>query len=318
VLLVEAHCATLFTDSRYSLQAETEVSCARIHIAKKGLLRVVGEKLRHLQGRRFVAYSPAHLTLDQMEMLRSAAGPRIRWIKGSNEVEKLRSVKDSGELSRMRAAANLAIEVLDGVLCFLKPGISELDLAAEIEYRMKKRGASGPSFETIVASGVRTAWPHARPTPKVLSKNELVVIDQGAILRAYCSDVTRTVFMGRSPARLRRFYEAALEAQEAAKRAIRPGVPAKVVDSAARTVLRKHGLARYFTHSTGHGIGLEVHEMPRLGRGEDTLLQEGMVLTVEPGVYMDGVGGIRIEDDVVVTSTGAMDLTTAPRGLIDL
>ena len=204
------------------------------------------------------------------------------------------------------------------VLPQIKPGISEIILAAEIEYEIKKRGGSGPSFDTIVASGPRSAWAHARPTSKLLRKNELVVLDQGAILRGYCSDLTRTVFLGRAPVKVRRLYNAVLEAQGAAREAIRPGVKAGEVDAAARQTLKRLRLAQYFTHGTGHGLGIEVHEMPRLGRGEETVLEEGMVVTIEPGVYIEGLGGIRIEDDVVVTSKGAEDLTSAPREFLEL
>ena len=146
----------------------------------------------------------------------------------------------------------------------------------------------------------------------------MVVLDQGAILRGYCSDMTRTVFLGKASRKVRSLYTAVLEAQEAGKRAIRPGVTAGDVDRATRNTLKRAKLDRYFTHSTGHGLGLEVHEMPRLGKGEQTILQEGMVLTVEPGVYIEGLGGIRIEDDVVVTASGAVDLTTAPREFLEL
>ncbi|MGA7853109.1 MAG: M24 family metallopeptidase, partial [Candidatus Acidiferrales bacterium] len=159
---------------------------------------------------------------------------------------------------------------------------------------------------------------HAQPTPKLLKKNELVVLDQGAILRGYCSDMTRTVFLGRAAGRVRGLYNAVLEAQQAAKAAIRPGVKAGDVDSAARKVLRRQGCVRYFTHSTGHGLGMEVHEMPRLGMHEETPLEQGMVITVEPGVYIEGLGGIRIEDDVVVTAQGAEDLTNASREFLEL
>jgi Xaa-Pro aminopeptidase len=318
VLLVETNDATLFTDSRYTIQARSEVSGSRIEISKEGLLRAVGEKLRTRKGRSWVAYSPASVTVEQKEKLQIMSGTRVRWVKSENEVEKLRSVKDAEELARMQAATALGDEVHRTIVPIIKSGMTELELSAEIEYRMKRLGASGPSFETIVAAGPRSAWPHARPSSKPLNKNELVVIDHGVILRDYCSDMTRTFFLGRSTAKVRRLYRAVLEAQEAAKGAIRPGARAEEVDSVARAVLRKHGLARYFTHSLGHGLGLEVHEMPRLGRGETTILQEGMVLTVEPGVYLEGFGGIRIEDEVAVTSTGAKYLTTAPRGLLDL
>jgi Xaa-Pro aminopeptidase len=253
-----------------------------------------------------------------MEALQAASGKLVRWVKAPNAVESLRAVKDPGELAIMAEAARLISNVFHSVLRLIKPGITELELSAEIEFAMKERGATGASFETIVASGARSAWAHARPTSKPLRKNELVVLDQGAILRGYCSDMTRTVFLGRSSPRVRRMYGAVLEAQQAAKDAIRPGVTAGSVDAAARLVLKRHSLADKFTHSTGHGLGLEVHEMPRLGRGEATVLQQGMVLTVEPGVYVEGFGGIRIEDDIVVTSKGAQDLTTAPREFLEL
>jgi Xaa-Pro aminopeptidase len=168
--------------------------------------------------------------------------------------------------------------------------VTELEVAAELEYAMKQKGASGASFETIVASGPHSAWAHARPSSNPLRKSQLVVLDQGAILHGYCSDMTRTVFLGRAPANVRRLYQAVLAAQEAAKAAIRPGVSGESVDAAARRVLKRERLVQYFTHSTGHGLGLEVHEMPRLGKGENTILEQGMVVTVEPGVYVEGLG----------------------------
>jgi Xaa-Pro aminopeptidase len=317
VLLVEQKRATLFTDSRYTFQAREEVQHARIEITGHGPLRAAGRLLRRC-GRLRAAYSPVHLTVAQRAALGEAAGPRVRWIDGGSAIEKLRAVKDPLELGAIRAAAILISEVFEEALPAIKPGVSELDLAAELEYAMKKKGANGPSFETIVAAGPHSAWAHARPSPNPLGKSQLVVLDQGAILRGYCSDMTRTVFLGRAPANVRRMYRAVLAAQEAAKAAIRPGVSGEAVDAAARRVLKGEHLARYFTHSTGHGLGLEVHEMPRLGKGEKTILEEGMVITIEPGVYVEGLGGIRIEDDVVVTAKGGEDLTTAPRGFIEL
>jgi Xaa-Pro aminopeptidase len=318
VLVVESSSSTLFTDSRYTFQAREELVGARVHIAKHGLLRAAAEFLRRRRGRPRVAYSPGHVTVAQKRTLETAAGSRVRWVNDGDSVEKLRAVKDADELSRMRKAADLISDVFRAILPLMRPGVSELDLAAEIEYGIKRRGASGPSFDTIVASGVRAAWAHARPTAKLLKKNELVVLDLGAILRGYCSDMTRTVFLGRASRSVRRLYGAVLEAQEAAKAAIRPGVEAGDVDGAARLVLKGRGLSRYFTHSTGHGLGLEVHEAPRLGKGEETVLQENMVVTVEPGVYLEGVGGIRIEDDVLVTAHGSVDLTSAPRSFLEI
>ncbi|HWG58321.1 MAG TPA: Xaa-Pro peptidase family protein [Candidatus Acidoferrales bacterium] len=318
-LLIEPDRATLFTDSRYTFQARDEVSGATIRIAKRGLLREAGESLRVSRRKRLtVGFSPAYLTVSQKQALESAAGPRVRWSPSGNEVERLRAIKDASELRLMKQAAAIISGVFESLLPKIKPGMAELDLAAEAEFAMRRMGAEGPSFETIVAAGPRSAWAHARPTSKLLRKNELVVLDQGAILRGYCSDMTRTVFLGRSSRRVRQLYGAVLEAQQAAKAAIRPGVEAGQVDAAARRVFAGYKLDRFFTHSTGHGLGIEVHEPPRIGRGDTTLLQPGMVVTVEPGLYVEGFGGIRIEDDVLVTANGVMDLTTSSRELFEL
>jgi Xaa-Pro aminopeptidase len=318
LMLIEPHRSTLFTDSRYTFQAKQEVFGARVVIAKAGLLRAVADHLAARRGRIRLAASLRHLTVSQQETLTARLGKRVKWADDAGMVEKLRAVKSVGELAVMREAAILISRVFEKVVPRIRPGVSELELAARIEYEIKLGGGSGPSFDTIVAAGPRSSWAHARPSSKPLAKNELVVFDQGAILRAYCSDLTRTVHLGRASSKVRGLYAAVLEAQRAAKAAIRPGVAAGVVDAAARKALKRVGLAKYFTHSTGHGLGLEIHEMPRIGRGEETVLQEGMVITVEPGVYLDGIGGIRIEDDVVVTKTGAVDLTTASRDFLEL
>src|SRR5260370_26466123 len=191
-------------------------------------------------------------------------------------------------------------------------------MSAEIEYQMRKRGASGPSFETIVASGPRAARPHARPTGKRLRKNELVVIDLGVILGHYCRDIPRTVFLGRAPKRIRVWYRAVLEAQAEAIEAAKSGVACGDVDAAARRVLAKYNLDQLFVHSTGHGLGLEVHEDPRVAKGQERRLEPGNVITIEPGVYAEGIGGIRIEDDVAVHASRTEIFTRVPSGLIQI
>jgi Xaa-Pro aminopeptidase len=317
-LLVESGRSALFTDSRYTFQAREEVHGARIVIAKTGLLKAVADYLAARRGRLTLGASLGHLTVAQRDVVSKRLGKRLRWVTDNSAVERLRAVKYPSELATIRDAAVLISDVFTKVLPKIRPGLTELELAALIEYEIKLAGGSGPSFETIAAAGPRSAWAHAKPSSKPLDKNELVVLDQGAILRGYCSDLTRTVHVGRASDRVKGLYDAVLEAQAAAKAAIRPGVTAGSVDEAARRALKKRGLDKYFTHSTGHGLGLEVHEMPRLGRGEETVLQEGMVLTVEPGVYLEREGGIRIEDDIVVTATGAVNLTTAPRDFFEL
>jgi len=204
------------------------------------------------------------------------------------------------------------------MLGFIRPGLTETEVAAELEYQARLKGAEGMSFETIVASGARSALPHGRATNARLPRKGFLTLDFGIILGGYCSDMTRTVFLGKPGAKERDVYQAVLEAQEAAVAAVGPSVSCGAVDEAARGVLRRAGLAEAFTHSTGHGVGLEIHEPPRIGAGQTTRLLAGMVVTIEPGVYLAGQFGIRIEDMVAVTPTGGQVLTPAPKALIEL
>jgi Xaa-Pro aminopeptidase len=197
----------------------------------------------------------------------------------------------------------------------VRPGMSERDLASELEYRMRRLGAEKPSFETIVASGVRSALPHAHPTAARLTPGDLVVVDMGAFQDGYASDMTRMLSVGAPNAKGKRMYRAVLEAQLAAIDAVRPGVTTVSVDRAARRVLAGHGLDHCFIHSTGHGLGLEIHEPPRLGKRDRRRLCPGMAITIEPGAYIDGFGGVRIEDTVVVTESGCEILTPTPKDL---
>jgi Xaa-Pro aminopeptidase len=250
--------------------------------------------------------------------MKRAAGPRVGWTPAEGYVERLRGHKDAQELAVMRRAAALADKVMAKALTLLKPGVRELEIAAEIEYQMRLLGASGPAFETIVAFGERSAFPHARPTDKRLRKNELVVLDMGAILAHYCSDITRTVVVGKASPKVRGWHKAVQEARTAAVAAVRAGVTCGEVDAAARQVLAGHKLDRYFTHSTGHGLGIEVHEDPRVAKGQKQKLEPGNIITIEPGVYVPGVGGIRIEDDVAVHSGESEVLTRTPRDIIEI
>lgn len=316
LLVVTPREATLFTDSRYSTQVREEAGAARARIVQGALTRSAAAHLARRRPRR-AGIEPEHLTVTQKANLEDARG-RIRWVPWGGRIEAARSIKDLDELARMRQAARVACSSWEEILPLVKPGVAETDLAAEVEYRMRRKGASGPAFDTIIASGPRAARPHAQASPRQIGKNELVVFDLGAILRRYSSDLTRTVFTGRAPGEIRRWYSAVLEAQQAARSVLRPGVSAERVDAAARTVLQRAGLGKRFVHSTGHGLGLEVHEMPRLARGEKSILRSGAVVTIEPGVYVEGTGGIRIEDDALVTDDGAQYLTDARRELIEL
>lgn len=191
--------------------------------------------------------------------------------------------------------------------------MTEKDLAAEIEFQQRKFGADGPAFESIVAAGPRSALPHARPTSERLGANRLLLMDTGALQSGYCSDMTRVVHLGTPSGKAKRLYKAVCEAQLAAIDALKPKITAAAVDKAARDVLRRHGLADAFLHSTGHGLGLEIHEPPRLGRKDKTRLEAGMVITIEPGAYVEGFGGVRIEDTVLITAGGCEILTPTSR-----
>lgn len=316
LLVISGSGVTLFTDPRYAIQAKEETG-ARFEIVRGSLFAAAGKALANRRARR-IGLEAARVTMNQKSVLDKAVASRIRWIPWDGRVEAARAIKDADELVIMCEAARIACSCWEEILPLVKPGIREIELAAELEFRMRRKGASGPAFDTIVGSGPRGALPHAVASARAVGKNELVVFDLGAILRRYSSDLTRTVFVGRAPVEIRRWYGAVLEAQSVARDALRPGVSAHQIDAAARKALRRAGLGRQFIHSTGHGLGLEIHEMPRLGKGEKQLIQAGMVVTLEPGVYVEGKGGIRIEDDAFVTPNGAEYLTHANRELIEL
>ena len=316
-LVVGRSKTTLITDGRFITQGKDETAGVQIIQHKAGLYSAVGEFLRDARLRR-VGFDPTQLSVTQHGGLRKAAGARCTLKPAAGLVLALRTRKDAQELAQMRKAAILASEVVEHAIGLLKPGVRELEIAAEIEFKMRRGGASGPAFESIVAFGERAALPHARPTSKQLRKNELVVLDLGAILGHYCSDITRTVYVGTAPKRVREWYKGVLEAQTAAIAAVRSGASCGEVDAAARTTLAGYKLDRYFVHSTGHGLGLEVHEDPRVARGQKARLEPGTVITIEPGVYMPGVGGIRIEDDVAVHENRSEILTRSPRDFMEL
>lgn len=316
-LIVSEKGTTLITDGRFVVQAKTETTGVHVLEQKGTVFESAAQALTDKKARR-VGYDAVHMTVAQLQNTRKVSKGRLEWVPVPGIVETLRARKDAGELAQMRKAAILAGEIVELAIGLLKPGVSEREVGAEIEYQMRRRGASGPAFETIVAFGSRAALPHARPTGKRLRKNELVVLDLGVILGHYCSDITRTVFVGRAPKRIQTWYKAVLEAQGAAISTVREGVGCGEVDAAARRVLEGYGLGGFFLHSTGHGLGLEVHEDPRVAKGQARLLEPGNVITIEPGVYAEGIGGIRIEDDVAVHAGRTEVLTRAPRHLIEL
>ena len=331
-LAVTARQAVLFTDGRYTTQAAEQTQAARVRIAKKPGISALDEAVGFLASRgsaagsAAIAFDPAHTTVADLDrMHRAAAGgkptaasrrlftPLADW-----PVARLRLVKDAEEVARLEAAALAGCRVFDALLPHIEPGLPESELAAELEFFARSYGAEAMSFETIVASGPRSALPHGRATAQTLPRRGFLTLDFGVTLNGYCSDMTRTVHLGR-PGREEQFaYDAVLEAQQAAVSAVRAGVSCGDVDEAARGVLRRLKLAKYFTHSTGHGVGMEIHEAPRIGARQEQTLEAGMVITIEPGIYFSGRYGIRIEDMVLVEPAGARVLTPTPKALIEL
>jgi Xaa-Pro aminopeptidase len=319
LLLVEEAGSVFFTDVRYDTQAHEEVKNAKVVIARQGLLEGLGQ---WLSGRRkrprvwTIGIEATHVTIAEKKRLRRSC-PSAVALKGAPAlVERARMIKDPDELSRIRSSVALGARLFDRALEVLRPGVKETEVAGEMEYEARKAGAEAMSFPTIIASGARSALPHGRASDQLIAPGGFVVCDFGVILAGYCSDQTRTVWVGSISDEARRAYEAVRESQQAASDAVRPGVTVADVDEAARKVLRKAKLARYFTHSTGHGVGLEIHEAPRVAAGQNDVLQPGMVITIEPGVYFPGKWGVRIEDMVAVTTHDCEVLTTTSKELL--
>ena len=324
----------LFTDGRYTMQAQAEVQGATVRIARKS---AQGEAVAFAASSSAsrCGFDAATTSVATLQSLRKhLTGPRVRVRRSASFllasdalIADLRQVKDPAELEALRRSAAVGCELYEGMLSFIEVGMRELDVAAELEHRARLAGADGMSFETIVASGVRSAMPHARATAAKLAPGTLLTLDFGIMLDGYCSDMTRTVFLGGAAATRRQtkayqeqraVFHAVLEAQQAAVDAVRAGTTTGLVDAAARRSLKQAGWARYFTHSTGHGLGLEIHEGPRIAAKQEAVLEAGMVITIEPGVYIPGSYGVRIEDTVLVTETGCEVLTPVHKGWMEL
>jgi Xaa-Pro aminopeptidase len=321
-LAVTRRHARLFTDGRYTTQAAEEVQRAGVGIVTGPPAIAAIEWLRTQPGVACAAFDPGATTVAELSRWRASLPARVRRSFLSELAEPLvmplRMVKDGDELALISEAALIGCRLFEHILGVLRPGLREIDVAAELEYKARQLGAEGMSFETIVASGERSALPHGRATLAILPRKGFLTLDFGIIHKGYLSDMTRTVYLGNPTVKERETYEAVLEAQEAGVEAVRGGARCGDVDEAARGVLKKVGLAEAFSHSSGHGVGLEIHEPPRIGAGQTNRLLPGMVITIEPGVYLAGQFGIRIEDMVVVTRTGGTVLTPAPKALIQL
>jgi Xaa-Pro aminopeptidase len=304
--------AILWVDPRYTLQAHEQAHQTEIIEEKRSLMRAAGKWMgKKPLGQ--VGFEEGHLTAQAYFDLQSQLGRGTKLIRAGSLVAGLRMIKGEAEIAAIREAGRVTAEAFEETRELVRPGMCEADLAAELEYRARRKGAEGMAFETIVASGPRAAHPHALPSRKLLEKCDLVIVDVGAIIRGYAADMTRTLFLGMPDSRVKNLYNSVWQAQRRGVEMLGTRVPAGAVDSAVREALESRGLARYFTHSTGHGVGLEIHEAPRVGKGVKTRIGPGCVVTIEPGIYLEGFGGIRIEDTVVVGAGGPEIVTPASK-----
>jgi Xaa-Pro aminopeptidase len=336
LMLITSGEAHFFTDPRYAAEIATTITCKR-HVAKGPLILDAASVIKR-KGFRRIGFEPAWMNLDQYGSLKKALPPGVSLHPVSNLIEDLRAVKSPAEIALIRRSVLANSEAFARTMKRFRVGLSELEIAAELEYQMKALGCQRPAFDTIVAVGERSALPHAHPSSRRVQANEVLLIDMGATLDGYTSDMTRVAYTGTPPKRLRDLYNAVLEAQLAGLNAVRPGVAVDKVDAACREVLKRHKLAKEFVHSTGHGLGLEIHEAPKIGKKDKVkkdqaqkaqsqkaqgqkppvVLRTGMVITIEPGAYILGFAGIRIEDTALVTERGCEVLTPTSKEFVNL
>ncbi|MEO0531197.1 MAG: Xaa-Pro peptidase family protein [Planctomycetota bacterium] len=316
-LLVTGDDAVLVTDPRYTTQLEEECPGLRLYVRDPGEpILPATVKVVEKAGVSLLGFEAESLTVGALAKLDEAADS-VEFVSVSGSVESLRVIKDRTEVDAIRHAAGIAKRALEVVRASWTPTATENDLARELEYQARRFGGKGLSFAAIVAAGPRAALPHATPTDAVVGDHPFTLIDWGVYAPLYASDLTRMVTTEKPSKKFAKIYKLVLEAQLAGIEAIGPGVKCETVDSAARDVITTGGYGKQFGHGLGHGLGLEVHEGPRLGRNQETELRPGMVVTVEPGIYLPGWGGVRIEDDVLVTKTGYELLSDVPKQLED-
>ena len=312
VLLIRPDETVFLSDSRYQQQAHEQVTADRI-VCYQMKIAALAEELEQEAIRR-VGFDAARVTVAQFDDLREQASAGIEWCPLRTCLEGLRALKSPEELQFLQAAADLNHSAFDQVLPRIAPGITERQIALELEMAMKQQGGEVNAFDFIVASGVRGALPHGIASDKPLASGELVTIDFGTRINGYHSDETVTLALGEVDGNLRQIFDIVLEAHDAALEAVAPDVPIADLDAVARDLIRTRGFGEYFGHGLGHGVGLEVHEFPALNSRSTGTLRSGMVVTIEPGIYLPDVGGVRIEDTVVVTDSGYRSLTSIPKG----
>ncbi len=308
--------AYFLTDFRYLVQAQKEVKNFKVIVADRELTSEL-PKLAELTRKARVGVEAVNMSLKMLDKLKDLL-PRVDFRKTENLIESLTIIKDNEEIRKVKKAVRIADKAFSDILGRLKPGISEKDIALEMEYNMRSMGADSAAFDIIVASGQRSSMPHGIASTKKLKKGDFVTLDFGCTFQGYASDITRTVVLGKADERQKKIYDIVLTAQKKACKAVKPGMPCSRLDGVAREIIMKAGFGDYFGHGLGHGIGLRVHDNPSLNPRSTDTLAEGMVVTVEPGVYIPNWGGVRVEDDVLVTSSGGQILSKSPKELLEL
>ncbi|WP_226680005.1 M24 family metallopeptidase [Sutcliffiella horikoshii] len=315
VAVVTEDKAVFITDFRYTEQAAKQCEGFEIVQHKGGLVEEIANVVKDL-GVAKLGFEQDHVTFSTYLNYKTTIKSDL--VPVSGVIEKLRLIKSEQEIKILKEATQIADAAFEHILTYIKPGLTELDVSNELEFFMRKQGAVSSSFDIIVASGYRSALPHGVASDKVIEKGEFVTLDFGAYYKGYNSDITRTLAVGEPSDELRTIYDTVLEAQLRGMRGIKAGITGREADALTRDYITEKGYGEYFGHSTGHGLGMEVHEGPSLSLRSDTVLEPGMIVTVEPGIYVAGLGGVRIEDDTIVTETGNETLSFSTKELIIL
>ena len=315
VALITADKALFITDFRYTEQAEKQAQGFEIVQHTGPIIQEVADQAKQL-GIKKLGFEQDHMAYSTWKQHEDAIESEL--IPVSDLVEGMRLIKSEDEINIIKVAADIADAAFKHIIDYIKPGMAELEVANELEFFMRKSGAASSSFDIIVASGWRSALPHGVASDKIIETGDFVTMDYGALYNGYISDITRTVAVGEPSEKLREIYDVVLEAQLRAMNGIKPGMTGVEADALARDYITEKGYGEYFGHSLGHGIGLEVHEGPGLSSRSKAELKPGMVVTVEPGIYLPGVGGVRIEDDILITESGNETLMHSTKDLIIL
>ena len=315
ILFILNNKAYFLTDGRYIVQSKNEVKNAEIFIIDKNYFDTINKHILLSQDKLLIGFESAHLSVSHHQNLLKTF-PNIQWESTNSIIEEIAAVKDSKEIESLKIAIEITDYVFNQIIPEIKEGVSEKYIAAKISYLFKTNGAEGDSYESIIASGARSALPHARATDKKFQKGDFIVMDFGALYNGYHADMTRTVLIGPSTSKHHKIYDIVLESQLNGIKIAKENIKCSEVDKACRSIIENKGYGNFFNHSTGHGIGLEVHTLPRIHKNNKELLKSNHVITIEPGIYIPDWGGVRIEDDCLITQDSCIPLNKSPKELI--